>query len=343
MTDITQRKRDHIDLCLNQDVAMDFAAGFEGYRFLHQAVPEIGLADISLETTFLGRNLGAPILISSMTGGPVQGETINRNLAEAARRLRLPMGLGSQRIVFERPEALSSFAVARKTAPGILLIGNIGAVQLNYGFDAARCAEAVESVGADALYLHLNPLQEAIQPEGDTDFRGLLARIADLAAKVDFPVLAKEVGCGITPDVAVRLANCGVAAIDVSGAGGTSWSRIEAHRAPEAAQRTLGEVFANWGVPTAACVAGCRQALPDMPLIASGGIRTGLDAAKALALGADLVGLAMPLLEPATRSAEAVVEVLEQVMRELRTAMFLLGAADVARLKKSRHLLVDIR
>ena len=339
MTDITQRKRDHLDLCLTQDVAMDSLAGFESYAFIHQALPEIRRSDVSLETTFLGHRLKAPILVSSMTGGPVQGETINRNLAEAAQRLGLPMGLGSQRIAVERPEAVASFAVARQAAPDILLIANLGAVQLNYGYDASHCQRAVEMAGADALYLHLNPLQEAVQPEGDTDFEGLEQKIAELIHQVDFPVLIKEVGSGISPQVAARLAAAGVAAIDVGGAGGTSWSRIEAHRAP--GSRALGEVFANWGIPTASCLVGCRRELPDLPLVASGGIRTGIDAAKALVLGADLVGLAMPLLAPATRSADAVVAVLEQILLELKTAMFLLGARDIQTLKRSRHLLIE--
>ncbi|MBU6428898.1 MAG: type 2 isopentenyl-diphosphate Delta-isomerase [Cyanobacteria bacterium REEB65] len=343
MTDITQRKRDHLDLCLTQNMAMDFGAGFDAYRFGHNALPELALADISLETTFLGKAIGAPILLSCMTGGPQQGETINRNLAAAAQHLRLPVGLGSQRVAFVDPSARQSFAVARQAAPDVLLIGNLGAVQLNYGFTAATCEEAVRSIGADALYLHLNSLQEAIQPEGDTNFRGLLAKISSVCQAVDFPVLIKEVGCGIAPEVAVRLANAGVAAIDVAGAGGTSWSRIEAHRSTDPTRRTLGEVFANWGIPTAACVVGCRAALPEIPLIASGGIRTGLDAAKAIALGADLVGLAMPLLKPATQSAAAVIATLEQFMAELRTAMFLLGIASISSLRRSRHLIFEVR
>jgi isopentenyl-diphosphate delta-isomerase len=302
-------------------------------------LPELAPEDVSLETTYLGRQLGAPILIASMTGGPQRGEDINRHLARAAQALRLPMGVGSQRIIFERPEALASFTAAREAGPDVFLLGNLGAVQLNYGFDAAKVAEAVAAIGADGVFLHLNALQELIQPGGDTNFRGLLDRIEAVAKAVPFPVLIKEVGCGIAPETARKLAQRGVAAIDVSGAGGTSWAKIEAHRANDPAQRTLGEVFGEWGLPTTVALAGCREALPDFPLIASGGIRTGLDVAKAIALGADLVSFAMPLLEPATRSGEAVEAALLQILAELRAAMFLIGVRDIATLRRSRHLL----
>lgn len=340
--DIAQRKLDHIALCLGEDVAMHVnLTGFERWAFMHEALPELALEDVSLETTFLGRRLGAPLLISSMTGGPAHGETINRHLAEAAERLNLPMGVGSQRIHFERPEALASFTVVRDRAPNILLMGNVGAVQLNYGFDVARCREAVDLIGADALFLHLNALQEVVQPGGDTNFRGLLDRIGEVAAALPVPVLVKEVGCGIGPDTASKLAARGVAAIDVGGAGGTSWAKIEALRALDPMQRTLGMAFAEWGIPTATSLVTCRQALPTLPLIASGGIRTGLEVAKAIALGADLVGLAMPLLAPATRSTDDVVATLAQILAELRCAMFLLGVRDIAGLKAARHRLVD--
>ena len=340
--DISQRKLDHIEISLEQDVSMGRnPTGFERWRFAHEALPELRPEDVDLSTAFLGHALGAPLLISSMTGGPERGETINRNLGLAAQALGLAMGVGSQRIIFERPEALRSFAVVREVAPDVALFGNIGAVQLNYGFDAARCAEAVRMIGADGLYLHLNALQEVVQPGGDTDFRGVLAKIADVAGQAGFPVLVKEVGCGISGATARRLADAGVAAIDVSGAGGTSWSKIEAARASDPAQRSLGEVFGDWGIPTTECLLACRAALPAMPLVASGGVRTGLDVAKALALGADVVAIAMPLLGPATRSAEETERALRQILAELRTAMFLLGVKDVATLKASRHLLTE--
>lgn len=340
--DIAQRKIDHIAISLEQDVAMRVPTGFDRWRFTHEALPEIRPEDVSLTTKFLGRDVGAPILISSMTGGAEQGETINRNLARAAQALGLAMGVGSQRIIFERPEALTSFAVVREVAPDILLLGNVGAVQLNYGFDVARCAEAVRLIGADALYLHLNALQEIVQPGGDTDFRGLEAKIADLVRALNVPVLVKEVGCGIAASTALRLAAVGVAAIDVSGAGGTSWAKIESARAADPAQRTLGEVFGDWGIPTAESLLACREVLPTLPLVASGGVRTGLDAAKAIALGADMVAFAMPLLGPATRSAAETEAALRQILSELRTAMFLLGVPDIQTLRHSRHLLREV-
>jgi isopentenyl-diphosphate delta-isomerase len=340
MNDISQRKLDHIDLCLHEDVSMGGnPTGFDRFAFIPEALPELAPEDISLATTFLGRSLSAPILISSMTGGPARGENINRHLAEAAQALGLPMAVGSQRIIFEHPEALASFKAARAAGPDIFLLGNLGAVQLNYGFDAARIAEAVAAIGADGVFLHLNALQELVQPGGDTNFRGLLDRIEAAARALPFPLLVKEVGCGISPATARRLAARGVAAIDVSGAGGTSWAKIEAQRTNEPAQRTLGELFGNWGLPTTVALQGCREALPDFPLIASGGVRNGLDIAKAIALGADLVGMAMPLLAPATRSGADVTATLQQLMTELRATMFLIGVPDIATLRQSRHLL----
>lgn len=343
MSDISQRKLDHIDLCLAEDVSMTAnPTGFDGYAFMPEALPEMAPDDIDLSTTFLGRRVAAPILIASMTGGPARGEDINRHLAEAAQALGLPMAVGSQRIICERPEALASFKAARTAGPDVLLLGNLGAVQLNYGFDAPRVIEAVEAIAADGVFLHLNALQELIQPEGDTNFRGLLDRIEAVVRAVPFPVLIKEVGCGIGPATAAKLAARGVAAIDVSGAGGTSWAKIEAHRASDPAQRTLGEVFGNWGLPTTTALRLAREALPEFPLIASGGVRTGLDVAKAIALGADMVAIAMPLLAPATRSGAEVERALRQIIAELRAAMFLTGVRDVATLRRSRRLLREV-
>lgn len=342
MTDIARRKLDHIELALNSDVSMGIPTGLDRYYFLQNALPELSPEDVDLSTTFLGKRLGAPFLVASMTGGPERGADINRHLAQGAQATNVALGVGSQRIIFERPETLASFKVVREVAPDILLFGNLGAVQLNYGFDARRCAEAVAAIGADGLFLHLNALQEMVQPGGNTNFRGLTERIGEVVQSVDFPVLVKEVGCGIAPHTARELAALGVAAIDVAGAGGTSWAKIEGHRADDPSLRTLGEVFGNWGIPTTVSLGLCRQALPDFPLIASGGMRTGLDAAKAIALGADLVSFAMPLLAPATRSGQDVERALRQLMAELRLAMFLIGAKDIPTLKASRHLLREV-
>jgi isopentenyl-diphosphate Delta-isomerase len=343
MDDISRRKLDHIELSLSNDVSMTKPTGFDRLFFMHQALPEIALEDVSLETSFLGHSVSAPIFISSMTGGPARGEEINRHLGEAAQALKLPMGVGSQRIIFENRDALHSFEAARKAGPDVSLFANLGAVQFNYGFGVKQVYEAVSSIGANGIFLHLNPLQEVIQPGGNTNFRGLLRQIGEVARNVDFPVLVKEIGCGISPEVATSLAAEGVSAIDVSGAGGTSWAKIESHRASNYQQRTLGEVFGNWGIPTLESLVLCRKALPEFPLIASGGMRTGLDVAKAIALGADMVSFAMPLLEPATKSGEDVISALEQIMAELRVAMFLIGVRDIPSLKASRYLLKEVR
>jgi isopentenyl-diphosphate delta-isomerase len=340
MDPIARRKLDHIAVSLSE--AADFRAvrtGFDDYHFLHQALPEIDLDAIDLGTTFLGHRLRAPILIASMTGGVEQGAVINRNLAIAAQRLGLPMGLGSQRITVARPETLTSFQV-RDVAPDVPLFGNLGAVQLNGGFGPDEVRLLVESVGADGLFLHLNPLQEAVQPEGDRNFAGLLPKIAALCEAVSFPVLAKETGCGIAGDTAAALVKAGVAAIDVSGAGGTSWSRIEGARLAEAPGTNLGEVFGEWGIPTALSLRLVRETCPAVPVIASGGMRDGIAAAKALAMGADLVSLAKPLLAPAMESPEAVVRVLEDWMAQLRVAMFCIGAADIDGLRHTPRLVM---
>lgn len=342
MDPIEARKHDHIRLSLTEDVQFEHVAtGFDSLRFEHLALPELDFADVDPSVTFLGKRLAAPILISSMTGGPSLGGSINQNLAKAAQRVGVGMGLGSQRITLVKPESLSSFQV-RDVAPDILLIANIGAVQLNYGVGLDECRYLVESVGADALYLHLNPLQEVIQPEGDTNFKDLLPKIRHVATHLDVPVLVKEVGSGISGALARKLADAGVSAIDVSGGGGTSWAIIEAKRAQTRMQQTLGERFRDWGIPTTVSLVQCRDALPEMPLIASGGVRSGIDIAKAIALGADAAALAHPFLEAATRSADAVEEVLNRLIQELKVAMFLVGARTIADLKGRRDLLVGM-
>lgn len=339
MSEITNRKSEHIDIALNTDVSMQRSANFERYQFMHQALPELDLAEISTHTKFLGNPIDAPLLISSMTGGNERAEQINRNLAEAAQTLHLPMAVGSERIILEHPEAMASFAVVREVAPDIPIYGNLGAVQLNYGIGPEDVKKIVDLVRGNGIFLHLNPLQEAIQSGGNTNFRGLLDKIGQLAAQVDFPIIAKEVGCGISQTVALALAERGIAAIDVSGAGGTSWARIESLRTDDSEIRRLGEVFCNWGLPTVQSLELCRATLPGMPLIASGGIRSGLDVAKALALGADIAAFAMPLLAPAARSSAEVVHFLHQIETELRMTMFLIGVPDIPTLRKSRHLL----
>jgi isopentenyl-diphosphate delta-isomerase len=335
--DIARRKEDHIRICLEARSQFDTRSGLERYRFVHSALPELALSEVDLSTEFLGRRWAAPIMISSMTGGLAEGSRINRHLAEAAEALGLGMGVGSQRVALMRPETRSSFEV-RAFAPKIPLFANWGAVQLNTGFGEVEAKAAVEMIGADGLFLHLNAAQEAVQEGGDTDFRGLTDRIGALVRAVRFPVLAKECGAGISGPVARALADRGIAAIDVSGAGGTSWSRVEGLRAGSELARALSATFANWGIPTAEAIVEARAAAPKTPLIASGGIRSGLDAAKAIALGADLVALGQPLLAAALDSTSAVIGVLELIIAELRVACFLVGAGNVRALSSRRAL-----
>jgi isopentenyl-diphosphate Delta-isomerase len=330
-----RRKREHLSISLSADVVSGISTGLEDYVFIHQALPETDLAAIDLSVTLFGKKLRAPVIISPMVGGIEEAASINRRLAEAAQSLGLAMGVGSQRCMLEDPATEHTFRV-RDIAPDVLLFANLGAVQLNYGYGVGECRRAVEAIGADALVLHLNPLQEALQPEGDTDFAGLLEKIEKVCRGLPVPVIVKEVGGGISEAVAAKLAAAGVAGIDVAGAGGTSWARIEGIRAGDNA--SLAADLASWGIPTAASINMAKLGAPGVTLIASGGIRTGLDVAKAVALGADAAGLALPLLKPATESTAAVVAVLQNIIEVLRIALFCTGCADIAALKNTPHL-----
>jgi len=338
VTEIETRKADHLRVCLDEDVQFEeVTSGFECYRFTHDCLPEINRGEINLKTTFLGKNLGAPLLISSMTGGTELAQLVNRRLAIVAQRYGLAMGVGSQRIVIEHPHLASTFAV-RSFAPDILLLANLGAVQLNYGCGVDDCLRLVNALEADGLILHLNPLQECVQSRGDTNFRGLLGKIAQLCQQLTIPVVVKEVGNGISAPMAKRLIDAGVTAIDVAGAGGTSWAKVESQRAKDNKQRRLGQTFADWGLPTAECIKSIRAIAPTIPLIASGGLVNGLDVAKAIALGADLAGLARPFLAAAVTSEAAVDEFVEILIAELETALFCTGNTTLAELRSSEAL-----
>ena len=338
MEETQTRKADHIKICLDEDVQFQRNTnGLEYYRFTHCCLPELNRSEVDISTEFFGKSLGAPLLISSMTGGTPQAKTINFRLAEVAQRYQLAMGVGSQRVAVENPQVGDTFAV-RSLAPDILLFANLGAVQLNYSYGVDECLRVIDLLTADALILHLNPLQECIQTNGDTNFKGLLDKINNLCNKLPVPVIVKEVGNGISAPMAKKLLEAGVRAIDVAGAGGTSWAKVESERALNPQQRRLGQTFADWGLPTAECITSIRAIAPDIPLIASGGLRNGLDAAKALALGADISGLAWPFLQAAAESAEAVEALVQLLIAEISTVLFCTGNATLTQLKQSKSL-----
>jgi isopentenyl-diphosphate delta-isomerase len=324
------RKRRHIDVCLSE--AVDYqtvTTGLERYRLPYNALTQTDLSSVDLATDFLGARLRKPVLIGAMTGGAELSGTINRNLAAAAQELGVGMMLGSQRIMLDNGSASSSFSV-RDVAPDVLLIGNIGLAQLDEVV-VPDLVKALDHVGANALAVHTNPLQEAMQHEGDTDFSGSISRLRDIAGSIGYPVILKEVGHGIGAAAAAELVDCPIAAVDVAGAGGTSWARVEQFvRYGEIRHPALAE----WGIPTAEALLEVRHTLPDVSIVASGGIRTGMDAAKVLAMGADAVAVARPLLAPAIESPAAVVDWLQRFIAELLVCLHGCGAANLAALRR---------
>lgn len=332
---IVERKADHLRINLERDVRSALSNGLERYRFVHQALPELDLDAIDTSLSLFGKQLRAPLLISSMTGGALETGPVNRTLAEAAQAAGIAMGVGSQRAAIEHPEQAESFRLVRAVAPNTILFANLGAIQLNYGYALEHCRRAVEMIAADALVLHLNPLQEAVQPDGDTNWSGLLKKIETIARKLPVPVIVKEVGWGISDKAARMLAEAGVAAIDVAGAGGTSWSQVEMHRAVDKQQARLAASFVGWGIPTAESLRMAREAAPEMTLFASGGLQDGLDIAKCIALGAQLGGMAGPFLRAAAESREALAALISLTIRQLRVAMFAAGAGTLSALRQT--------
>jgi len=332
---IESRKADHIRINLDQNVQFPhLTTGLERYRFLHQALPELNLEDIDTSVELFGKTLSTPILISSMTGGTDLAYRLNQNLAQAAQNHRIAMGVGSQRAAIENPELAYTLQV-RNVAPDILLFANLGAVQLNYGYTVEHCQRAVDMIEADALILHLNVLQEAVQPEGDTRFAGLLSKIETVCKKLPVPVIAKEVGWGFSEKSARDLANAGVAAIDVAGSGGTSWSEVEYHRAPTEFHARVAASFADWGIPTADSIQYIASGAPGVKIIASGGLRSGIDIAKCIALGATLGGMAGPFLKAATVSVDATDQLIRELDAQIRIAMLCTGAPTIAALQQT--------
>ena len=332
---ISERKSDHIKINLEQDVRSALSTGLENYRFIHEALPEIDLDSVDTSIEILGKRLAAPILISSMTGGTQEAETINLRLAESAQNKRIAMGVGSQRAAIENPHLAKSFKI-RKVAPDILLFANLGAIQLNYGYTVEHCRRAIDMIEGDALFLHLNPLQEAVQAGGDTHWAGLASKIEKVCSNLDVPVFIKEVGWGISARTAKILVECGVAGIDVAGAGGTSWSQVEMYRAKDKNSRDLAATFIGWGIPTAESIRAAKEVAPEMMIIASGGLKDGLDIAKCIALGASLGGMAGHFLRAAAVSGENIIELINLTWKQIQVSMFATGARTLMDLSGDR-------
>lgn len=323
---IKDRKLDHLRICSEESVESG-DTGFEKVSLAHKALPEVDYDEIDLGIKFLGKKLSYPIIFEAMTGGVAEAARINRDMASVAQEYGVGFGVGSQRAALEDASLEDTFRV-REVAPDIFLIANLGAVQLNYGYSVKECSRAVEMIGADALALHVNPLQEAVQTEGNRNFSGLAKKINEVSRKLGKPVIVKETGCGISYETASELK---VAAIDVAGAGGTSWSLVESHRS-EGLGKDIGKTFSGWGIPTSEAIR--EAARTGMPVIASGGIRTGIDAAKSLALGAQCVGMALPLLTAWTADGKkGVDDFLDKFITELKISMFLTGARNVEELR----------
>jgi len=334
VTQTSSRKADHIRINLDEDVDSGLTSGLDSYHFIHQAIPELNLEDIDISLKLFGRTMQAPILISSMTGGTEKAGGINRILAEAAQETGIALGLGSQRAAIEDSQLSDTFQV-RDLAPDVLLFANLGAVQLNYGYGVEQCQRAVDMIAADALILHLNPLQEAVQPEGDTRFAGLLNKIEAVCQALPIPIIVKEVGWGFSERAAKQLAEAGVSAIDVAGAGGTSWTQVEMHRANNQYQAQLAKSFIDWGIPTTQAILNVRAADPNVEVFASGGLRNGIDIAKCIALGATLGGMASPFLKAANVSLENTIDTIRLIQRQIKVAMFASGIADLDHLRRA--------
>lgn len=337
---ISKRKSDHIQINLEQNVQSGLTTGLEKYRFIHRALPELDLETVDFSTTVFNKPISVPLLISSMTGGTSQAKAINLTLAEAAQETGIAMGVGSQRAAIEHHELEDTFRV-RQIAPDILLFANLGAIQLNYHYGIDECQRAVDMIEADALILHLNALQEAVQPGGDTHFAGLLNKIELVCNKLPVPVIAKEVGWGFSEVDIQGLSNAGVTAIDVAGAGGTSWSQVEMYRATDPDLARLAGAFLQWGIPTAEVIVNVRKVAPSMTIFASGGLRSGIDIAKCLALGATLGGTASPFLKTAMSSVDETIQLIRAFAREIQVCMFAAGAADLKALGHDKLIKVN--
>jgi isopentenyl-diphosphate delta-isomerase len=335
VTPLGTRKSDHIRINLEQNIQSDLTTGLELYHFIHCAIPEVNLEDIDTSASLFGKKLKAPILISSMTGGTEDAARINQNLATAAQETQIAMGVGSQRIAIEHPDSTSSFSL-RSFAPDILLFANLGAIQLNYGYGVKECQQAVDMIEADALILHFNCLQEAIQDEGETKFGGLINRVEAICKLLPVPVIAKEVGWGFSKQDVTRLIQAGVSSIDVAGAGGTSWAQVEMHRSKNEHRRILAKSFSDWGIPTSEAIRNVIEVSPTIPIIASGGLRSGVEIAKCIALGATIGGIAGPFLKAAVQSVDETIEMINIYKDEITLCMFATGSTNSEELRQNK-------
>jgi isopentenyl-diphosphate delta-isomerase len=337
------RKTDHINICLTENVqSRGVTTGFEDVHLVHKALPEIEKKEIDPSTTIFGYKFSAPIFVGAMTGGTMKGTKINTAIAEAIEDLKLGMGVGSQRIAIDNPKVEKSFRIVREKAPTAFILANIGGPQLATKYGVIEAKKAVEMIKANALAVHLNALQEAVQPEGETNYSNLLKNITKLTQELDVPVIVKETGAGIPGEDAKLLEAVGVAGIDVAGVGGTSWAAVEYHRTKghqKGSSQELRDIFWDWGIPTAVSLVETVKSV-NLPVIASGGIRTGIDVIKSLALGASLASSTHPFLRPATKSSEDVKKMLNQLIGEVRNAMFLVGANSIPKLQSVPVVLV---
>ena len=339
---IKQRKRDGIEIPLNNDVQAKTTSTYLEYvKLIHNALPELDYDEIDISTTFLKRKFSAPLIIDSMTGGAPEAARINGRLGELAEKYGFAMGLGSQRAGLESKELAETYSIARKNAPSAFLIANIGGAQLAKGLTIDNIKKIIDMIQADALVIHLNPLQELIQPEGEPKYKGVFSKISEISGALDVPVIVKEVGAGISKEVAVKLEVAGVSAINVAGAGGTSWAGVEKLRA-EASNNDLkihlGEIFWDWGIPTAISLIEVKKTV-KVPIIASGGLRNGMEMAKCIVLGASMCAMAYPFLLKAAESKEELFNFADTVIAELKSTMFLIGAMNLSLLKSSRYIL----
>ena len=336
MSGIERRKLHHIRVSLDKNVETDITTGFEDIRLIHRALPEIDLDEVSSEVTFFGKKLQAPLIISAITGGTEEAFKINEVLAEVAEDKQIGLGVGSQRIAISQPETIPTFNIVREKAPTTFIMGNLGCPQLSLGWGVTEAKKCIEMIEADALAVHMNPLQEAVQVDGDTNYSGIYKKISELSQQIETPLIMKETGAGIAWEDAVMMEKSGVSGIEISGVGGTSWSAVEYHIAKEVGEKNmeyLGNALWNWGIPTAISVVEVSNKT-DLSIIASGGIRTGVEIVKSISLGADLGGMARPFLEKAVQGKEALAEFIDNIIKEIQVTMFLVGAKNIGDLKK---------